>query len=93
MTLMAWGRYQEALEAFDRAIGLTNDPLAWTSKGLVLLTLGDHGETQGARLGTYMKAQEAFDKSIAITFWNPDAWNHKGLVSQRIARVLADMAH
>ena len=92
MTLMALGRYDEALEAFDTAIDLTNDPLAWYNKGLVLLTLGDYGETLGAQLGKYMEALKAFDISIVIRFGNSDAWYHKDLVSQRIARVLAAMA-
>ncbi|MFH0966686.1 MAG: tetratricopeptide repeat protein, partial [Methanobacteriota archaeon] len=63
MTLLGLAKYDDALFAFDRAIGInSSDYVAWTGKGYVLL-----------QLGNYEGAIAAFDKATKINPGNSDA--------------------
>lgn len=65
------GRYEEAIKAYDKALGI--DPTlkeAWHNKGVTL-----------ANLGRYEEAIDAFDKALEIdpTYkWAKWAWYNKG---------------
>jgi tetratricopeptide (TPR) repeat protein len=75
-TLRADGQYQEALEAYNKALSIDpNYAEAWTYKGNTLY-----------RLGRYQEALDAVNKSLSI---NPDfevTWNNKGLILQSLSR-------
>lgn len=63
------GKHEEALKAFDAALGLNPQcALAWKDKGNVLLGQGKYDE-----------AIQAFDEAIRQNPNNVEAWNNKGL--------------
>jgi tetratricopeptide (TPR) repeat protein len=62
------GKYQQAIECFDKAIEINpNDVNIWNSKGTAL-----------ANLGKYQQAIECFDKAIEINPNDVNIWNSKG---------------
>jgi len=68
-TLMAMGKFEDALEAYEKYIEL--DPKnadAWDGKGLALSSLGRDQE-----------ALEAYDKAIELDPKNESSWQGKGL--------------
>ena len=67
--LSSLGRYDEALQAYDRAIEI--DPslaAAWNNKGLALYDLGK-----------YYEAIKAYDEAIRLYPNFADAWSNKGI--------------
>jgi tetratricopeptide (TPR) repeat protein len=70
------GRYEEVLEALDKAIELNpNDALAWTNRGKVL-----------RNLGRYNEALEALDKAIELNPNDALAWNNRGAALHNLGR-------
>jgi tetratricopeptide (TPR) repeat protein len=68
--LNSLGKYDEAIEAFDKAIEIDpHSSLAWYNKGNALYSLN---KLDGA--------VKAYDKSIEINPKYPMAWNNKGVV-------------
>jgi tetratricopeptide (TPR) repeat protein len=64
------GRYDEAIQAFDKAIEINpQDAVVWFFKGAAL-----------SELGKYDEANQAFDKAIEINPQDAEAWYYKGLV-------------
>ena len=62
------GKYEEAIEAYDKAIEINpQDTNAWYNKGNDL-----------CNLGKYEEALNAYDKVIEINPQDVDAWNNKG---------------
>jgi superkiller protein 3 len=70
------GRYEEALQAIDKALELNPDnSYAWNNKGIALRNLGRHEE-----------ALQAYDKALEL---NPDysnAWYNKGIALYNLGR-------
>lgn len=63
------GKYQEALECFDKAIKLSpNRSETWYNKGSALL-----------KLGRYQEALECYDKSLKLNSKDPMNWFKKGM--------------
>jgi len=63
------GRYNETIQAFDRAIEINPQYAdAWSRKGIVL-----------SRLGRYDEAIQAFNKSLEINPQSAKDWTEKGL--------------
>lgn len=62
-------KFDEAIEAFDKAIGINRrtDALAWYSKGNVLYQMKKHDE-----------ALQAYNMSIRMHKNNADCWNNMG---------------
>jgi|WetSurMetagenome_2_1015567.scaffolds.fasta_scaffold00586_1 tetratricopeptide (TPR) repeat protein len=82
--LFGQGKYDEALQAFNKAIEI-NPQLAgaWTGKGYGLKALGRYDE-----------AVQAFDKAIEINPQDADAWNDKGDTLKALGRTTeADVAY
>ena len=68
MALHEMERWDEALEAFEKAIALEPDlPEAWRNKGVAL-----------ERLNRYKEAQEAFQHLVELTPNNSAAWLQLG---------------
>ena len=69
--LRAEGKYDEALQAFDKATAMEPpfDAHAWFDKGTVYW-----------QLGKYEEAQQAFDKSIELNPQNSLPWYYKGII-------------
>jgi tetratricopeptide (TPR) repeat protein len=70
------GRYQEAIEAYDKALKI--DPqykFAWLNKGWAL-----------NNLGRYQEAIEAYDKALKIDPKYKSAWNNKGNALRNLGR-------
>jgi tetratricopeptide (TPR) repeat protein len=69
VALDAQGKYDEALQAFDKAIEI-NPQLAeaWVAKGVVLMAQGKYDE-----------AIQAYDKAIEIDPQDVNVWNNKGV--------------
>ena len=69
LVLYSLGRYDEALESYNKAVQLqSNDAMAWSNRGLVLVNLG-----------RYEEALESFDKAIQLKPNFALAWNNRGL--------------
>ena len=65
------GKYQEAIEHFDKAIELDPNYVdAWYNKGVVLDNLGEHEE-----------AIECYDKALELDPNNADAWKVLSFIS------------
>ncbi|MBZ0284363.1 MAG: tetratricopeptide repeat protein [Anaerolineae bacterium] len=76
-SLTELNRMDEALAAYDRAIGLQNDnALAWARKGRALRLLA-----------RYEDALTCYDKALEIYPHYAFAWRGKGLVLERIGRM------
>ncbi len=70
------GRYEEAVEACDRAIELQPDgALAWKNKGVAFF-----------RLRRYEEALEACDRAIELQPDYASAWKNKGVVLNELGR-------
>jgi tetratricopeptide (TPR) repeat protein len=68
LSLEALGRYDRAIECFDRALAIEpNTAQSWLSKGLCLLAKGD-----------YKSAADACDRLLEIDPDAADAWKVKG---------------
>ena len=68
-TLLALGRYEEAIVYFDKALEIDpNDTMALYNKGTALLALGRSEE-----------AIVCFDKAIQINPLDADSWHKKGM--------------
>jgi len=68
-TLYFQGKYDEAIECYDKAIEIDpENPVMWNNKGLALNALGK-----------YEQAIACYDKIIGIDPNDADAWNSKGL--------------
>ena len=75
-TLYNMGKYEEAIQAYDKAIEI--DPRyadAWNNKGAVL-----------ENMGKYDEAIQACDKAIEINPQFADAWNNKGFALENMGR-------
>ncbi len=69
LVLCGKGRYEDAIEAFDKAIKLNpSSAVAWNNKGNALKLQNKHDE-----------AIMAFDKSVELNPKYTDAWNNKGM--------------
>jgi len=69
LVLCGKGRYNDAIEAFDKAIKLNpNSAAAWNNKGNALKLQNRHDE-----------AIMAFDKSVELNPKFADAWHNKGM--------------
>jgi curved DNA-binding protein CbpA len=67
--LYALGKYDEAIECYDKAIEIDpGSPVVWNNKGLALNSLGKYDE-----------AIASYDKAIEIDPDDADVWNNKGL--------------
>lgn len=70
------GRYEEALQAYDKAIELKPDfSSAWLNKGNAL-----------GKLGRYEKALQTYDKVIELSPDDSNAWYNKGAVLSNLGR-------
>ena len=68
-TLYFQGKYDEAIECYDKAIEIDPDSsVVWNNKGLALNALGK-----------YEEAIACYDRVIEIDPQDADAWNNKGL--------------
>ncbi|MBO0718127.1 MAG: tetratricopeptide repeat protein, partial [Rhizobiales bacterium] len=68
MALTAFGRTQEALESYNKALALQPDfPEALLNRGLIFHDLKEYG-----------KALKNFDKALALRRGYPDAWFNRG---------------
>lgn len=68
-TLYSQGKYDEAIECYDKAIEVDpNSTVVWYNKGLALNSLGK-----------YEQAIACYDRVIEIDPQDSDAWNNKGL--------------
>ena len=68
-TLLALGRYEEAIVYFDKALEIDpNDADSWGSKGSALQQLHRHEESL-----------MCFDKAIQINPLDADSWHKKGM--------------
>ena len=66
--LIALGRYEEALKAYEQTIKVNpDDAEAWANKGIAL-----------GHLGRYEEALQAFDQAIKIDSNCAYAWYNKG---------------
>jgi tetratricopeptide (TPR) repeat protein len=66
--LINLGKYEEAIECFNRAIRIdANHADAWSNKGIALRNLGKYNE-----------AIDSYNKAIEIDHNNANAWYHKG---------------
>ncbi|MBI3851718.1 MAG: tetratricopeptide repeat protein [Verrucomicrobia bacterium] len=74
--LDALGRYDEAIECFDKALAIdSQNAKVWVNKGGVLEALGQHEEAIGC-----------FDKALAIDSRDASAWNNMGNVLCALGR-------
>jgi tetratricopeptide (TPR) repeat protein len=70
------GKYEEAIQCFDKAIELDpNYAIAWSNKGNALDELGMHNE-----------AIQAFDEAIRIEPNYALAWSNKGIALMALSR-------
>ncbi|MFC1716750.1 tetratricopeptide repeat protein [Candidatus Poribacteria bacterium] len=70
------GRYEEAIECFDKAIAIApNHSVAWSDKGMAL-----------SNIGRYEEAIECFDKAIEIAPNYSVAWSNKVLALSSMGR-------
>ncbi|WP_367343375.1 tetratricopeptide repeat protein [Methanomethylovorans sp.] len=70
------GTYEEALQAYQKAIEIKSDhPYAWNNKGVVLHDLNKKVE-----------ALEAYEKAIEIKPDLADAWSNKGAILKDLGR-------
>lgn len=77
-------QYQEAIEAFDKAIDLKpNYATAWNNKGIVLLHQGDAEDDPDEK---YLQANESFAEAIRINSSYSDAWLNMGAVLNRLGK-------
>jgi len=71
------GKYQEALECFEKAIEINpKEEIAWYNKGVALTNLGKHQE-----------ALECFEKAIEINPNYEKAWYNKGVALTNLGKV------
>lgn len=76
MDLTDVGMYEEALEAYDRALELNpNDAIAWNNKGLTLASM-ERDEV----------AVECYDKAIENDPNYADAWFNKAMTLEDLGR-------
>jgi len=73
LSLYNLGRYEEALQAYDKALELVPDSIAWAGKVLVLGKLGRHEEADIA----YKNANEKIKFSISAEKVNPNNDEHE----------------
>jgi tetratricopeptide (TPR) repeat protein len=74
--LRGLGRYDEAIQAYDKVIEInSNNADAWNNKGLSLIMLSRYGE-----------AIQALDKAIEIKPNNAAAWSNKGCALDGLGR-------
>ncbi|MGD9779610.1 tetratricopeptide repeat protein, partial [Methanomethylovorans sp.] len=74
--LNALGRYEEALQACDKAIEIDPNYLyAWSHKGFALYGLGRYDE-----------ALQAYDKCIELDPLNALSWYNKGVILEALGR-------
>ena len=77
--LYSLGKYDEAIECYDKAIKIDPDnSVVWNNKGLALNSLGKYDE-----------AIECYDKAIKIDPDDADLWNNKGLALNSLGNVIA----
>jgi tetratricopeptide (TPR) repeat protein len=71
------GRYQESLQAIDKALSLKRDsPVAWNNKSWDLLNLG-----------RFEEALAASEEALKLNpYDNPEAWENKGLALSKLGR-------
>ena len=70
------GKYDEAIECYDKAIEIDPDnQVVWNNKGLALNSLGKYDE-----------AIVSYDKAIEIDPTDADAWNNKGLALNSLGK-------
>ena len=70
------GRYEEALQAIDKALELKPDySYAWNNKGIALRNLGRHEE-----------ALQAYDKALKLKPDYFDAWYNKCVAFRKLGR-------
>lgn len=68
--LIDQGKYQEAIECFDKVLELNpTDSNAWNRKGLILA---------GSKIKKHHEAVECFNKSLELDSKNVEAWCNKG---------------
>ncbi len=76
LALAKLGKYEEAIECFDKAIELNpNFAPAWNNKGVAL-----------AKLGKYEEAIKCYDKALEIDPNYYYAWNNKGVALAKLGR-------
>ena len=74
--LYSLGKYDEAIECYDKAIQIDPDsPVVWNNKGLALNSLGKYDE-----------AIASYDKAIQIDPDDADVWNNKGLALNSLGK-------
>ena len=76
ITFKSQGRYNEAIQCYDRALEIDPEKaIAWTSKGLAL-----------DDLGRYDEAIQCYDHALEIDPKDTGTWNYKGLAIMNLDR-------
>jgi CHAT domain-containing protein/tetratricopeptide (TPR) repeat protein len=75
-SLFEEGRYEEAIESYDRAISIKHDYYeAWYSRGISL-----------DNLGRYEEAIESYDRAISFKHDLHEAWDNRGISLDNLGR-------
>ena len=75
--LRRWGRYDQAVEAYDEAIALKPDDLtAWNNKGVALY-----------KAGRYLESLDAFEMALEIDVDDQVAQQNRDLALQRLGKL------
>ncbi|AKB25194.1 hypothetical protein MSMTP_1725 [Methanosarcina sp. MTP4] len=81
-------KYNEAIDAFDKAIEIKNDSSkAWYDKGLTLRELGKIEKEDEVKLTKYNETIDAFDKATEINPNYQDAWYFKGIALRELGEI------
>jgi tetratricopeptide (TPR) repeat protein len=91
LALNRLGEYQEAITAFDTALEIDPDKIAWDNKEFDKIAWSNKGLALD-NLGEYQEAITAFDKALKIDPKHKQALYNKGLTLNRLGKYQEAMA-